>query len=137
MAALHLSSRLRRRPIEVAFPHSPLLRQWELLDWLSSSDEGVTVADAASALGVDEKTIRRDLILLRKAGFDLRESVEDHNRKRWRLRTRFEAMRTSRQKYRAVRDNLGVLLDQAQQLQDQRLVDDLRALRRRVARKCR
>ena len=67
----------------------------------------------------------------------MRESVEDHNRKRWRLRTRFEAMRTNKQKYRAVRDNLDVLLDQAQQLQDQHLVADLRAMRRRVARKCR
>ena len=86
---------------------------------------------------VDEKTIRRDLTFLRKVGFDVRVTIEGHNRKRWRLRTRFEAMCATKQKYRAIRDNLELLLDQAEQLQDQRLVDDLRALRRRVVRKCR
>ena len=133
----HLPSRLRRRPTEVEGPRSVLRRQWELLEWLSASEEGVAVAEAAHAMGVAVKTIRRDLIDLRKMGFDLRETVEVYNRKRWRLVSAFESLRTRRQRYRAIRDNLDVLLDQAAKIDDDPLVKDLRAVRRRVARKCR
>ena len=64
---------------------SPLLRQWKLLATLSAIDAGQTVHDLAREHVVTEKTIRRDLILLRRAGFPLEESLAEHGRKLWRL----------------------------------------------------
>ena len=43
MTSAHLPSRIRRRSVEVEHPHSPLIRQWHLLEWLSSEPEGITV----------------------------------------------------------------------------------------------
>jgi predicted DNA-binding transcriptional regulator YafY len=82
MTTTILTSRIRRRSINKSATHTPMVRQWQLLEWLSSEPEGVTVAEAAIATGMDQKTIRRDLILLRKIGFDLDETVEEFGRKR-------------------------------------------------------
>ena len=137
MTTAHLISRIRRRPVEVEHPHSPLIRQWHLLEWLSSEPEGITVGEAAEATGVDPKTIRRDLILLRNVGFDLEETVEDFGRKRWRIRQRFERLRSKRRQYQAIREGLDLLLMQAEKVGDKRLLNDLEAIRQRVVRRCR
>lgn len=62
---------------------SPLVRQWLLLQRLCSSPNGATVEELTRDLGVSNKTVRRDLETFQKAGFPLREEVEDHGRKRW------------------------------------------------------
>lgn len=137
MAKTILYSRIRRRSTSSSAPHTPMVRQWQLLEWLSSEPEGVTVAEAAIATGMNQKTIRRDLILLRKIGFDLGETVEEFGRKRWRIRQSFERNRSKEQRYQAIRDSLDFLLEQVDRVGDKRLLDDLEAIRKRVKRKCR
>jgi len=131
-----LTSRTRRRPVKVSTPHSPLIRQWQLLEWLSSTTDGITVTEAAKAAGVGHKTIRRDLIMLREIGFDLQDTVEQHGQKRWRVKQPFERLRSKRRQYQAIRDSLDVLLVQADLVGDRRLADDLKTIRRRAVRKC-
>ena len=46
---------------------------------------GLERPELAQEMGVTEKTIRRDLTRLTRAGFPLVESTEDHGRKTWRL----------------------------------------------------
>ena len=55
----------------------PLERHWRLLQIVMVRRLGETVARLAEDLSASEKTIRRDLSLLRKVGFPLRESVGD------------------------------------------------------------
>ncbi len=64
---------------------SPLLRQWNLLAALAEHQAGLGVEELARERDVGEKTIRRDLILLRRAGFPLVETRASHGRKLWRL----------------------------------------------------
>jgi len=131
-----LSSRIRRRPVKVGGSHTPMVRQWQLLEWLSSESEGITVAEAAEAFGVDIKSIRRDLALLERLGFDLTAMEEATGRKRWRIRRPFERLRSKRQKYTAIHDLLAVACEQVEAVGDKRLAKDLEGLRRRVARRC-
>ena len=131
-----LTTRIRR-PVKVSNPHSPLIRQWKLLELLASEPDGVTVQRFAKEAGTSEKTVRRDLIMLRKVGFDLAETVEDHGRKSWRVRQPFERLRSKRRQYESIRGTLDLLLMQVERVEDQRLVKDVRAIRGRVARKCR
>ena len=137
MTTTILTSRIRRRSTSSSAPHTPMVRQWQLLEWLSSEPEGVSVVEAAEATGMDPKTIRRDLILLRKIGFDLDETVEDFGRKRWRIRQSFERHRSKKRRYQAIRDSLDLLLEQVDRVGDKRLLDDWEAIRKRVKRKCR
>ncbi len=64
---------------------SPLVRQWLLLQKLCSCPSGTTVEELMRELAVSEKTVRRDLETFQRAGFPLREQLEDHGRKRWRI----------------------------------------------------
>lgn len=64
---------------------SSLVRQWNLLAALSARQSGTTVAALAIEHGVGQKTIRRDLLALKGAGFPLFETFGDHARKEWRL----------------------------------------------------
>lgn len=137
MTTTILTSRIRRRSINSSATHTPMVRQWQLLEWLSSEPEGVSVGEAAEATGVNQKTIRRDLILLRKIGFDLEESVEERGRKRWRIRQPFERLRSKKRQYQAIREGLDLLLEQVDNVGDKRLLSDLKAMRQRVVRKCR
>ncbi len=67
-------------------PSEPqIVRQWLLLHKLSLNHFGLGVRQLAGELGVAEKTIRRDLILLQSVGFPLDEAVGEHGRKAWRL----------------------------------------------------
>jgi predicted DNA-binding transcriptional regulator YafY len=130
------TSRIRRRPVlRVAF-RTPIIRQWKLLEVLSSAPEGIKVEEFAKAAGTCDKTIRRDLILLRKVGFDLDETVGAHGHKSWRVRQSFEKLRSPRQQYKAILNSLDVLLMQVSLVGDRRLVGELEAIRRRVVRKC-
>ena len=61
-------------------------RQWRLLKLLAFSPNGFTVKELRAVSGVSDKTIRRDLALLKKVGFDVSETVEDFGRKLWRVR---------------------------------------------------
>lgn len=63
----------------------PLVRQWILLRLLSSRRLGLTVREAAEELGVNQRTIRRDLQCFEQAGFPLEEIGQGHGRKAWRL----------------------------------------------------
>ena len=131
------TTRIRRRPVPEPGVHTPLIRQWKLLELLSSKPSGFTVRELTEAAGTSEKTIRRDLILLRKVGFDLAESVGPHGRKSWHVRQRFERLRSPRKQFQAILDTLDVLLLQVNLAGDRRLVGELQVIRRRVARKCR
>ena len=131
-----LRSHTRRRRLRKLAAPTPMLRQWRLVELLSSDPEGITVAEAAGVFGVVLKTIRRDLILLRQLGFDLAEVKEDKGRKRWRIRAPFERLRTKCQKYRSLLGLLDMALEQTEAIGDERLAKDLGALRRRVARRC-
>jgi predicted DNA-binding transcriptional regulator YafY len=132
MTRAPFGSQVRRRPIKVANPHTPLIRQWQLLKWLSSEPKGVTVGEAVKATGTSEKTVRRDLAVLRNVGFELTATVEGYGRKRWRIRQHSERLRSKKQRYQAIRDGLDLLLTQAEKLGDKRLLNDLAAIRQRV-----
>lgn len=131
-----LNGRVQRHDIKATTPHSPLIRQWQLLEWLSSKPDGVSVREASEATGVGQKTIRRDLVLLQKVGFNLEETVGERGKKFWRVKQPFEQLRSRKRQYKAIRDSLDVVLVQAELVEDKRLCKDLKALRKRVKRKC-
>lgn len=131
------ASLIRRRPVRSTAAHTPLIRQWKLLELLSSAPDGVTVHELTEATGMSDKTVRRDLILLRKVGFDLKESVGPYGRKSWRVGQRFERLKSPRKQYKAILDTLDVLLMQLSLAGDRRLAADLEAIRRRVVKQCR
>ena len=62
---------------------STLMRQWLLLKTLSSRRYGVTVQEMADELGVNLKTIRRDLNTFKAVGLPIVETVADHGQKKW------------------------------------------------------
>lgn len=62
-----------------------MVRQWLILKTLASRTPGVTVAELANEFHVSLKTVRRDLDVLRMAGFPLEETAGEFNRKSWRL----------------------------------------------------
>ena len=64
---------------------SALHRQWVLLKSLSSRRYGLTVREMAADLGVNVKTVRRDLDLFRAVGFPLEATVGERGRKTWQL----------------------------------------------------
>jgi predicted DNA-binding transcriptional regulator YafY len=131
------TSHVGRRPVQRTDVHTPLLRQWKLLELLSSAPDGVTVLELTEATGRSDKTVRRDLILLRKVGFDLKETVGPYGRKSWRVGQRFERLRSPRKRYKTILSTLDALVMQVSLAGDRRLVGELQAIRRRVVRKCR
>ena len=62
-----------------------IARHWCLVRLLSSRPTGATVRELMDVVGVSEKTIRRDLVLLRSVGFPLSETIVARNLKRWQL----------------------------------------------------
>lgn len=126
--------RTKRPPVEIA-PNTPLIRQWQLVEWLASTTTGVRVAQATKAFDVDTKTIRRDLVLLKHLGFDLKETTEGPGRKVWRIDEPVKIPKTARQDYRSVAELLDALIDRADELDDQGFRTDLQAFQMRVLRK--
>ena len=64
---------------------SSLERQWQLLLALTARQAGVPLSELAREHEVAERTIRRDLLLLRKVGFPVAEERTDHGKKLWRV----------------------------------------------------
>ena len=60
-------------------------RQWQILIALNSRQQGLTVVEIATEVGVDTRTIRRDLHAIRAAGFPLVGRVSRQNLKHWTL----------------------------------------------------
>ena len=52
---------------------------------LCARHQGMTVREMAEEMGVNEKTVRRDLEAFRQAGFPLEETVGAHGLKKWRI----------------------------------------------------
>lgn len=126
--------RAKRLPIEIA-PNTPLIRQWQLLEWLASTKTGVRVAQAAKAFNVDTKMIRRDLILVKHLSFDLKETVEGRGRKAWRIDKPIKMPKTARQQYRTIAELLDALMERVAELDDKAFRTDLQAFQMRVRRK--
>ena len=61
-----------------------LERQWKLLSVLTTSQEGMTLQELSRLFGVSEKTIKRDLITLKKVFGPWKSKNEAHGRKRYR-----------------------------------------------------
>lgn len=64
---------------------SPLLRQWQLLQLLSRSQQGVGVVELAEWMQLSVRSVRRDLRLLQTAGFAVEEIVGYRGAKKWRM----------------------------------------------------
>ena len=64
---------------------SPLQRQWTLLQAVDAARGEATIRSLAESTGMSEKTIRRDLALLRRVGFPLEEAAGDYGRKTFTL----------------------------------------------------
>lgn len=62
-----------------------LLRQWTLLRLLAARRQGVALKELARDLSVSQKTIVRDLNLLRRLAFPIEETVGERGRKTWQL----------------------------------------------------
>lgn len=124
-----------RRPKKSRGRGSPLLRQWKLLEQLSSDAEGATVYELARRLGVSDKTVRRDLAIFKRIGFNVDATETEFGLKYWRIQPRFETLRGKRRQYRAIRDSLSLLIEQAKTIGDQGLVADLQKITRKMKRK--
>jgi predicted DNA-binding transcriptional regulator YafY len=64
---------------------TPVQRQWQILIALMSRRQGLTIKELADEVGVNTRTILRDLNTLRGAGFPLEERVSDYGRKHWKV----------------------------------------------------
>jgi predicted DNA-binding transcriptional regulator YafY len=62
-----------------------IMRQWLLLRAFIARRHGMSVREMASEMCVAEKTIRRDLQLLRRLGFPFVETNGERGRKTWQL----------------------------------------------------
>jgi len=67
-------------------PDQPaILRHWLLLRTLAARRQGATLRELAAENGVDPKTIHRDLLLLRRLGFQLKFESGHRGLKHWKL----------------------------------------------------
>src|SRR5271165_6623198 len=83
-----------------------LARQWRLLKLLAFASRGFTVQELTAVSGVIEKTVRRDLVLLKNVGFDVAETVGEFGRKTWRIRRLSEGNGEKREQYALIHDAL-------------------------------
>lgn len=65
----------------------PIARQWRLLRLLSEASTGLALDALAEKLRVSDRTVHRDLAVLRTAGLPIYEVVGKHGAKTWRLET--------------------------------------------------
>jgi predicted DNA-binding transcriptional regulator YafY len=71
--------------VEMMQSTTQIQRQWQILICLMSRRNGLTIKELSTEVGVDDRTIRRDLTTLRKAHFPLEERVSEYGRKHWKL----------------------------------------------------
>jgi len=121
-----------------------LARQWRLLKLLAFAPKGFTVKELEAISGVSEKTVRRDLALLKQVGFDVGETIEDFGRKLYRIRRLPESTNGKghkRERYSVIHDTLQQVHDVALILGDSPLAESLKRLQEwvqlRAERKCR
>jgi len=114
---------------------SPLPRQWRLLEQLSAKK--ATIKELVKATGMSEKTIRRDLVMLREIGFDLIETTGEFGRKHWSLLHPFDRLWTKREQYESIRESVYILIEQAKTIKDHRLDAGLRVICDWLNEKCR
>ena len=114
---------------------SPLPRQWKLLQQLSTRK--ATIKELVVATGMSDKTIRRDLIMLREIGFDLMETTGDFGRKYWSLLNPFERLWTKREQYESIRESVYLLIEQSESMKDHRLTAALMVVCEWLNEKCR
>lgn len=62
-----------------------VLRQWKLLRMLQTRGQGVALRDLASEAEVSDRTIQRDLELLKQLGFPLKHEEDEHGKRFWRM----------------------------------------------------
>jgi len=62
-----------------------VVRQWTLLRILAQQKDGMSIAEMAKQMAVNERTIRRDINLFVQAGVPLREAVGRRGKKAWRV----------------------------------------------------
>ena len=98
--------------------------------------QGFTVKNLAERTGKCEKTLRRDLGLLRQIGFELVQTFQAHGRKVWRISHPFEAATESHERYGMICDGLRGLRAQVEAFGEERLAARLAAIERRVAKRC-
>lgn len=65
--------------------NSPLLRKWLILKAIAAASGQATIKTLVERTGRSEKTVRRDLLLLRKVGFPIVEKSGDFGRKTFAL----------------------------------------------------
>ena len=119
---------------------STLARQWRLLKLLAFAPKGFTVKELEAVSGVSEKTVRRDLALLKHVGFDVSETVGDFGRKAWRVSRLSESTDGKGQKgekYCLIHDALQQIHDVALILGDSPLAESVNHLQEWVQGKCR
>ncbi len=119
---------------------STLARQWRLLKLLAFAPKGFTIKELEAVSGVSEKTVRRDLALLKHVGFDVGETMEDFGRKLYRLRRLPESTNGNGhkgEKYALIHDALQQIHDVALILGDSPLAESLNRLQEWVEAKCR
>ena len=119
---------------------STLARQWRLLKLMAFAPKGFTLKELTAVAGVSEKTVRRDLALLKETGFDVAETVEDFGRKVWRVRRLSESTKGKGEtgaKYALIHDALQQIRDVALILGDSPLAESLQRLQEWVQGKCR
>lgn len=64
---------------------SKLMRQWRLLQIIAAASGMATIKSLVADTGMSEKTLRRDVALLRKVGFPVEETVGEFGRKTFTL----------------------------------------------------
>ena len=62
-----------------------LMRQWRLLQILSHRKQGVTLQELAQETEVSNRTIARDLLVLKSVGFPVSEVTTAHGKKQWKI----------------------------------------------------
>ena len=67
--------------------NTELIRQWEILRDIDAARNGISVAKLAAARGVHQRTIRRDLEALARAGFPVYD-IRSNGTSLWKLRAR-------------------------------------------------
>ncbi len=119
---------------------SAFARQWRLLKLLTFAAKGFTLKELAAVAGVCEKTVSRDLALLKHVGFDVSETVEDFGRKFFRISRPSESASgngSKGEKYALIHDALQQIRDVALILGDSPLAESLNRLQEWVEAKCR